>query len=370
MAPRQRKPSNRPLPPNTRERGGYYSWTSPVDGVEYGLGRDKRDAVAQAVEANMKISGTIVRPRLVDRLAGEDSRTLGKWLDEYEKILLNRKGKGGKALSRNTRNGFSSALKRARNVFDVNKPAAEVDTMDCAKVIDTIHDEGKARMAQSFRSFLHDCFRVAIQKGWRKDNPVSVTDRVSVVVKRARLEFPVFMAIYQSTQLIWLRNAMALALVSGQARESIIGSQVHDVHDGFWWNERGKTGAKIMLPLEALRLDCFGMSLDEVIRQCRRTGIVSRYLIHQTTRARGATLGKKINQHVITKAFTAEVRKLGLGWGEKNAPTFHEIRSLSERLYAAQGNVNTQELLGHRDAKMTSVYHDGRGEWVKVGIRK
>jgi hypothetical protein len=49
-------------------------------------------------------------------------------------------------------------------------------------------------------------------------------------------------------------------------------------------------------------------------------------------------------------------------------PTFHEIRSLAERLYHQQG-VNTQEVLGHRDAKSTATYRDSRGaEWVEVKV--
>lgn len=40
-------------------------------------------------------------------------------------------------------------------------------------------------------------------------------------------------------------------------------------------------------------------------------------------------------------------------------PTFHEIRSLSERAYRLQG-VNTQILLGHKYARMTDLYNDER----------
>ena len=63
------------------------------------------------------------------------------------------------------------------------------------------------------------------------------------------------------------------------------------------------------------------------------------------------------------------IASLGRNWEGKTPPTFHEIRSLSERLYSRQGDVRTQELLGHRDPRMTAVYHDVRGaEWVRVGI--
>jgi phage integrase len=41
-------------------------------------------------------------------------------------------------------------------------------------------------------------------------------------------------------------------------------------------------------------------------------------------------------------------------------PTLHEVRSLAERLYRAQG-VDTRILLGHRRQQMTDRYNDDRG---------
>jgi integrase len=111
-----------------------------------------------------------------------------------------------------------------------------------------------------------------------------------------------------------------------------------------------------------------GLSLGDVVKQCRATGILSKSLVHQTKRVKGATLGKAIHPDMLTRVFSAEFAALGLSWGDKEPPTFHEIRSLSERLYKAQGNVNTQELLGHKDPRTTALYHDGRGEWVRVGF--
>jgi len=363
MAPRQRKASNRPLPPNVRERDGYYTYRNPKDGVEYGLGRNTRDAISQAIEANMQLAGQIVRPRLVDRLTGEESRTWGKWCDEFEKLL------GERDSAANTKRTRKSYLGRLRRTFPEGSPAASIDTLMCSDALKEIKAEGKARTAQAFRSFLIDCFDRMIAAGWRKDNPARVTDEVTVKVKRARLPFIAFMGLYERTKTVWLRNAMALALVSGQAREDCAYAEFSDFHDGCWWNERGKTGARIMLPLE-LRLTCFGMSLEDVLRQCRMTGIVSRYPIHQTERKKGAVVGKKMHVDKITRIFSAELAKLGIDWGGKKSPTFHEIRSLSSRLYKEQGDVNPQELLGHKNARTTAVYTDGRGEWVRVGIRK
>lgn len=52
----------------------------------------------------------------------------------------------------------------------------------------------------------------------------------------------------------------------------------------------------------------------------------------------------------------------------KTPSTFHEQRSLAERLYEVQG-VNTKELLGHKSQRQTDSYHDDRGkDWITVAI--
>lgn len=360
MTPRQRKDCNRGLPPNTRIRAGYYSWRHPESGQEFGLGRDRREAIRQAIEANAHLAAK--RVTLVERLTGA-ANTWADWCNEFERILAERERRP------NTIRTQKSQMNRLRSCLPMDAAAGRIETRELATVIDSLKHAGKHRTAQAFRRFLVDCFDRMVAKGWRKDNPARVLDDVHVKVQRARLTLPVFMRLYSATQVQWLKNSMALMLVSGQAREDCAKAEFTDIREGCWWNERGKTGARIMLPLE-LRLDAFGMSLDDVIRQCRSTGIVSRHLIHQTERAQGARLGKKMHVDMITRVFKTELEKLGLDWGDKQAPTPHEIRSLSARLYKAEGRVNATELLGHKDPATTAIYTDGRGEWVKVGIAK
>lgn len=358
MSPRRRKEINRPLRPGMRVREGYYSWTHPETGQEFGLGRDRQKAIKDVIAAEAHLA--VKRLSLVERISGA-ANSWSEWCDEFEKILRDRESRP------NTNRTRRSQLGRLRRSFPEDAAAGRISTLDCSKVIDAIVAEGKQRTAQAFRSFLIDCFDRMIAKGWRKDNPARVLDEVKVKVKRARLTLEAFQYVYRTTEIVWLRNAMALAIVTGQPRECVAAAQFADIRDGVWWNERGKTGARIALPLE-LRLHCLDLSLEDVIRQCRTTGVVSKHLIHQTQRAKGARLGKKMHVDVITRTFSAELAKLGADWGGKFPPTFHEIRSLSERLYTAQGNVNTQELLGHKDPRTTAIYHDGRGEWVRVSV--
>lgn len=357
---RQRKDRKTLLPFGLRERDGYYSYTNPVDGREYGLGRNKRDAIAQAIEANAALRKT---PSLLDRISGADM-TWGAWCNRFEKILANR------TLKPNTVRQNKSKMSRLRRSFEADRTAKGITTKDVAEVLNAIKNEGKNRTAQAFRSFLLDCFDRMVAEGVRTDNPARVTDDVSVKIRRARLTLEIYRRVYDATEVVWLKNAMALALVSGQDRDSCARARFADFHDGYWWIERTKTGARIMIPT-SLRLEAFGMSLDDVVRQCRATGIVSANLVHQTKRVRGARLGKKLHIDMLTRAFREEIAKLGLDWGGRTPPTFHEIRSLSTRLYDDQADgVNTQELLGHTESATTDIYRDGRGEWVKVSIGK
>jgi len=360
MAPRKRSDRKRDFPDNLYESGGFYRWRHPTTKKDFGLGSDKAHAFKEAKRANLHLAMEQPTPSLVDRISGK-SETWGDWMDEFEKLLAKRK------LAANTRRTYSSLLTKARALAKPEAAFSSVTTKVIAQALSSLEDAGKARQAQQFRSFMKDCFNYAIAEGWARDNPAIVTRGIEVEVKRGRLQFDVFMAVYEAEKVTWAKNCYALALVSGQDRDSCSNATFKAIHDGAWWNERGKTGARIVIPLE-LRLDCFGMSLDDVVRQCRTTGVLSRYLIHQTQNYGNSPAGSQVWVNTITRHFTNTLASLGLDFESKQPPTFHEIRSLSERLYAAQGNVRTQELLGHKDPKTTALYHDARGEWVRVSI--
>lgn len=352
-------------PAGLYERRGYYSWRSPVDGREYGIGRDRDEALAEATEANLHVLGISTKARLIDRLTGSGDRTLGAWIEKFRKALDKRD------LAANTKKTNAWRLRQIEALLGADTPIARIETLQIAEALETYTDAGKARAAQSLRSCMLDLFRGAVAAGWIRENPVIVTERVTVEVQRARLTFDIFTKLYEQTKHTWLRNAMALAIVSAQARDNIASATFTEIRDGGWWFERTKTGKKIMLPLE-LRLDRFGMSLEDVVRQCRRSGAVSKYLIHQTRPRGNSPVGQRIFVDTMSKAFAAEVDALGMTWGDRTPPTFHELRSLSERLYKEQGNVDTQQLLGHEDARTTRMYDDARGaEYarVKVGSR-
>ena len=134
------------------------------------------------------------------------------------------------------------------------------------------------------------------------------------------------------------------------------------VEDGSLWVIQSKTGNRVCIPL-SLRLDAIGLSLADVSKKT-----FHRHLIHHRTH-KGAMGGDPVHKQKISKAFTQCVRASGIEWeAGKTAPTFHEQRSLSIRLYREQG-IDAQVLAGHKDAATTEIYSDVRGsEWMRVKI--
>jgi hypothetical protein len=333
-----------------------------------GIGRvPLGDAKAQASEANIAVQGLQNKPRLVDRLLGNPDTTLGAWLDKFDEKLKERK------LAVQTQRQYKSQMKLARTELSasLDLPIDRVTTKMIAEAIDRVRAT-RPTTAKALRGLLLDCFDAAIAAGWLKTNPVTVTDVPEVEVNRARLTWPVFQRLYASLPSCRLKNAIAVALVSGQARETVsegLRAQVGMVQrPGLppiecWRIKRGKTGAMIAIPLD-LRLNCFGMSLRDVFKQCRSTGVVSLYIVHNV-RGEGP-VGRKMPRNAMSDEFTAAMEALNIDWKGKKPPTFHEIRSLSKRLYKAQGGVNTIDLLGHASEDMGALYEDSRGAEYKV----
>lgn len=69
------------------------------------------------------------------------------------------------------------------------------------------------------------------------------------------------------------------------------------------------------------------------------------YIFFRTTSQ--AERGAQVKANTLTMNFSKARDLAGINWGEGSPATFHEQRSLSERLYKEQG-LNTQKLLGHK----------------------
>lgn len=357
---RRRSAATRDLPPNLYVRRGYYAWTDPRDGKVYSLGKEKRQAVAEAVEANLALLNSLHRERLVNRLAGHADSTVAAWCERYRAILAERK------LSKATAQAFGRRLLTVEEKWG-KRSLPSVTTRDVAELLATWGDAGKRRMAQAVRSLLLDFFREAIAAGWLESNPVAPTRAPRIEVARARLTLEAFLAIYEQAKAMpaWVQRSMELALVTGQRREDLREMGPRNARDGKLWITQGKTGANVCIPL-SLHLQAVGWSVGEIVARCRGT-VVSKHLLHHACHIGRAKPGDPIRLQSITGAFAEARDNTGITWPDgKTPPTFHEIRSLSARLYADQG-IDAQALLGHKSPDMTAIYRDVRGaEWIEV----
>ncbi len=139
-----------------------------------------------------------------------------------------------------------------------------------------------------------------------------------------------------------------------------------DIWDDHLHVVQEKTGSKIAIPL-GLRLNAINWSLRDVVSRCRDYA-VSPYLVHFFRATSQAERGAQVKSNTITMNFSKARDKAGIEWGDGTPATFHEQRSLAERLYEAQG-IGTQKLLGHKSPNQTARYHDDRGkDWTTITI--
>jgi hypothetical protein len=355
--PRLRKRAN--WPDNLHmPRDGYYTWRDPRDGKTHILGRmPLAQAIHEAQEANLVVAKGKVAKTLAERVQTEQ-HTIA---DLLKKMPV----KGAESTIKN-RKSYDTHIERCLG----SVPCAELTTKHVADMLEDVIDAGKAPLARNLRSRIVAVCKRGASLGWIVNgNPAANTEQEKLIVRRRRLRgIEEFNAIYEKAPEVadWLQNAMLLALVSGQDRSTCARWERASVKDGIATAFRKKTKIYIEIPT-ALRMDALGMSLADVIARCKSTGVVSKYLIHHVRNKGGAKSGQPVKIDSLSRTF-AEARELAGITGD-DAPSFHEIRSLSKRLYEKQGGVDTKALLGHMTETAADLYADSRGiEPVRVKI--
>ncbi len=248
------------------------------------------------------------------------------------------------------------------------KPLPAVDARDIAEILDEYKSNGQHRMAQVVRSVFSDIFKEAQHAGEVPPgyNPALATKRPKTRIKRQRLTLDEWHQIYDlaDKQHRYMGNAMLLALVTGQRISDISRMRFQDIWDDHLHVVQGKTGAKVAIPL-SLRNQAINVSLKEIVDRCRDR-VVSHYLIHYFRTTSQGQRGGPVTANTMTTNFTKARNKTNIDWGEGMPASFHEQRSLSERLYRKQG-IDTQALLGHATRAQTDRYNDVRGkEWITI----
>ncbi|EAY4679472.1 tyrosine-type recombinase/integrase [Salmonella enterica subsp. enterica serovar Rubislaw] len=353
MSQRKHDPN---LPKNLtyRKNRKSFAWRNPLTYEEFQLGQiSRRDAIAQAIEANNFIAQNYTPVALIEKLKGMDSLTVTKWIERYE-VLLQRRN-----LSANTYKIRGNQLATIREKMG-EMLLAEVTTKHVATFLETWIEGGKNTMAGAMRSVLSDMFREAVVEGHITQNPVEPTRAPKIEVARNRLRLDVYKKIREAAEHLpaWFPLAMDLALVTGQRREDVSCMKFSNIIDDRLYINQIKTGMKLALPL-SLNLSAVGLRLGTVIDRCR---LVSRtdYLISPGVRKNSSD--GSLHPDSLTKKFVAARKLAGINFSD-NPPTFHEIRSLAGRLYRDErGEDFAQKLLGHTSENTTKLYLDERDE--------
>lgn len=160
---------------------------------------------------------------------------------------------------------------------------------------------------------------------------------------------------------VWVTLAMDLAVVTGQRVGDLCRMKWEDIRDGYIYVEQEKTGSRLAIPVE-LHVESLRIFLDETLKKCKES--LKGETIIASTRCESLSSG------TISRYFMRARKASGLLFNGE-PPTFHELRSLSARLYEKQISKEfAQHLLGHKSDSMASQYRNDRGrEWDKIEIR-
>ncbi|MEX5744699.1 tyrosine-type recombinase/integrase [Massilia sp. X63] len=361
---RQRLAKNRALPPNLYvNSAGYYYYRDAGKKTQKGLGKDRAKAIQAARQANAAVA--VREPSsLVDWVLGKSDYTLAEWLPIYRELWEEKTQPAA-----NTLQGAKSLLKRVAAADFAKMRMRQIETAHVATFLEAFAKSSGAGTARNMRSKLTDIFRWAETQGVIEvgKNPVSATFNPNYRVARERLSLEQFWAIHALAN-TWAKNAMMLALVTGQRRDDIASMRFADFKDGYLHVAQGKSGGETKLQIDgAIKLSKVGLSIGEVVAGCRDL-IVSRYLVHHTERVSTTKPGDKVRAAGLSEAFAKARDRAEIGSSsDRTPPSFHEIRSLSERLYREEFGADfAQAILGHKSAQMTAKYDDLRGGWKTV----
>lgn len=355
---------------DTRTKRVYWRYKHPITGKFHGLGTDEGEAKAIATEANTRLAESAMKNmvKVRDRIATNlnQSITVSGWSERYLAIQERRLKQGDIK---------KSTLKIRRSVLNVLTAEIGLKSLDAVTIrdmhalIENYIFQGKATMANTIRSISGDFFKEAQLAGELTGgfNPALATRAPKIKVMRARLDLNQWREIYAAANSThYIQRAMLLAVVSGQRSGDISKMKFADIWDDHLHIEQQKTGVRLAIPL-SLRCNELDICLRDVISQCRDK-ILSPFIIHHHHDSGHAKRGGQVLTDSLGMHFRLARDASGINWDDKTPPTFHEQRSLSERIYRAQG-IDTKTLLGHSSQKMTDKYNDERDSgWKKLAI--
>jgi len=281
-------------------------------------------------------------------------RTLGQWAVVYRQIIA------GRPIEEKTKANRRSSLAHVLVALGADQIISSIRPHEVASMVMGIH-KGHPPLAKRVLIEAKDIFQEAVNYGWLDRSPAMQCKAPLVKVQRKRLTMEQWLTInaYAVEHLPpWVSRMLTLALVTGQRRSDLVKMRFSDVWDEHLHVEQIKTGARLALPL-ALRLDALGLTLGEAIEGCRAYAVGTEYMLRKHD-------GHRLGDASLSARFEC-AREAALPAISGIPPSLHECRSLSERLYRAQG-INTMVLLGHKSQDMTDMYNDDRG--LTAGVWK
>lgn len=360
MVPRLRSKARAGWPDNLYPNRDGYKYRHPVTRKETWMGKDKAKAFAAAKKLNALLTpnADLAARVLTPEKTVSDAITVFRTEDVP-----------GRNWAPKTAENYESVINR----IDKGIGTRDLETLsvkDCAEFFRTVTDSPRSR--QQFRLVLGWILACAVEEGWMESNPALVTRKIRHERQRGRLTLDMYNAIWEQAQ-AWLRNAMDLSLLTLLRREDCCMARFTDWDGKMLRIIPAKTDDTTLVKLEIA-----GDELGALIARCR-DDVLSPFVIHrlpekarpQHMRAEDRSHHTQVLPEQLTRAFKDARDAAGITG--KNAPTFHEIRSLGGALLRQAGwtEEQVQALMGHASVSMTKHYlegHDTPWQQVSTGI--
>ena len=336
----------------------YYRWRDPNTGKFHGLGADFDVANSVAAQKNAEISKAPVQ-KYLDRIAGAIvSVSFAFACDAWIADVKGRKtGRGDNVRGRSkvTIQDYIWYAERFRRYFGDDTLIRNISLQQVSDYLDSYGT--KLRGRNIARGLLVQIWRLAVSKGWVKENIPDKTIKITHAVKRKRLMIPQYESIIKAAEEAseaWFSGACRFALFCDQRREDVTTVEAAGWKDGVLSFEQEKTGHFVHVkagPLLAQAIeDCIAngpRTVKTIIRKPGRRQPVSDDMLTRTF--------AKFRDELIEKKDPAWK---GFKPKSEGKPTWHELRSLGVH-FADLAKKDPQSLAGHASKAMTEEYKKG-----------
>jgi enterobacteria phage integrase len=240
---------------NFYENKGYYQYKHPKTGRFIGLGSDRIQAMRCAMQLNVGLSP--LDKRVQEAFNGDlnfdkAGVTISEFCQRFQDNILPQRD-----LAITTLRSYHWFLAQVQKAFK-NKDIRHLTLSDISRFLDA----RPATQSNNYRAMFCVLYKYAIAEGLVEENLPAKTIKRQIKVKRNRLSIEGFNAIKICAP-DWLKNAMDIALITGQRLGDIAAMKHSDIKHGFLFIKQSKT-------TRALRFPVTGQLL-EAINRCKST---------------------------------------------------------------------------------------------------